>query len=69
MFATIEKPEENEREETLKIQEEIKSLTVQLANVWKEKGSVVDNFVNNKIETSTGYPELNNFVRASPSIK
>ena len=68
-LATIEKPEENEHEETQKIQQEIKSLTIQLANVWKEKGSVVDNFVNKKIETSNGYPELNSFVKASPSIK
>ena len=44
-------------------------MTVQLANVWKEKGSIVDNFVNNKIEISNGFPELNNFVRASPLVK
>ena len=39
-----------------------------MASVYKEKTSILDNFVNNKIEISKGYPELSNYILSSPLV-
>ena len=41
------------------------NLANQLALVHKQKTEIVDNFITNKIEKSSYYPELNKIVRSS----